>query len=113
MAMLRSVPSIIVAFGVLVMSLPGGSCFLWAELGAEHHHHGKIEQGKAPASCFHEHDCDDKLNKNPVDSVAVLVLGHASESIESPLKSKGKVTLSGTHKDSTLKVCDKAKSCTY
>ena len=56
---------------------------------------------------------DDKLNKNPVDSVAVLVLGHASESIESPLKRKGKVTLSGTHKDYTLKVCDKAKSCTY
>ena len=56
---------------------------------------------------------DDKLNKNPVDSVAVLALGRASESIEFPLKRKGKVTFSGTHKDSTLKVCDKAKSCTY
>ena len=117
MAMLRSVPSIIVAFGVLVMSLPGGSCFLWAELGAEHHHHGGIEQGKAPASCFHEHDCDDQeeMPSEHCDSnqyVQLLALSHTFkvESLCVPESVTLPLLLSGDSIDSLA--CPRTKTAT-
>ena len=53
----RIVTAIFAILGILAMSMPGDTCFLWAGLGVDHHHHGSAEPVELDTPCFHEHDC--------------------------------------------------------
>lgn len=53
----RIVTAIFAILGILAMSMPGDTCFLWAGLGVDHHHHGSAESVEQDTACFHEHDC--------------------------------------------------------
>jgi hypothetical protein len=53
----RIVTAIFAILGILAMSMPGDTCFLWACLGVDHHHHDSAESVEQDTPCFHEHDC--------------------------------------------------------
>jgi hypothetical protein len=53
----RIVTAIFAILGILAMSMPGDTCFLWASLGVDHHHHDSAESVEQDTPCFHEHDC--------------------------------------------------------
>ena len=49
----RIVTAIFAILGILAISMPGDTCFLWAGLGVDHHHHGSAESVEQDTACFH------------------------------------------------------------
>ena len=68
--MTRPCTTIVALLGMLTMSMPGDTCFLWAGLGIDHHHHGAADAMEEDSTCFHEHDCTphDKEPEKPCEN---------------------------------------------
>ena len=52
--MTRTAAAFATIVGILVMSMPGGMCFVLMGAGVDHHHHKAQEV--VEETCFHEHD---------------------------------------------------------
>jgi hypothetical protein len=68
--MIRLSTTIVAVLGMLTMSLPGDTCFLWTGLGIDHHHHEEASLMKEDTTCFHDHDCTphDKEPEKPCET---------------------------------------------
>ena len=68
--MIRLSTTIVAVLGMLIMSLPGDTCFLWTGLGIDHHHHEEASLMKKDPTCFHDHDCTphDKEPEKPCET---------------------------------------------